>query len=512
MDFRQLALTRETNFINGSVMLFGNESVTRDFCVNSDGFYNLKIDYKHYDWDQWVFVDVKHNTDNYRYMPSLPCDVNTVEATLKLFKGTNTITLTHAFGHELFISEFSVSDNPAFPEYSVTPTTDCFYSDRPAEKHVLIYNYGDKLVSVKANDTEIPFDCFPTKNATEEGNCNGYDTFKCDVVLNIQKAKLSEGKYSLKYTFESGKAIFGNLEVFDVYKKAPFKIISFDVGNAGSSLFCLPNGKHLLVDSGDDAACKRNVIPYLKRNGITVDYYLLTHFHSDHYGCMEDILTMFNIQKPSRLDCEKFIADIPERRYEFLKNYAYLDSGMICTYDEIDKIWDLGGVTMRAMCSRFDENGKPYGIGFNPDIAFNEHNYENATSVSFIMHHGNFGYYHGADNYAYSQQKNSDDFKASGKEDLLKCDYFYANHHFHVDVNFDFIRLVNPKTVYVPANCSVYSRSAYAYDYKDNVENADYPDKRLTDTLITDEIGTAVIEVYSDKTTVAAYWKSESVI
>lgn len=512
MNYSELTLSNETSFINGTVMLFENESFSHDFSVQKDGFYTLTIDYKHYDWDHCIFLDVASNGNTLRYKPSLPCDRSSIHTTIKLFKGINTITLSHIARHELFINSLSVSKNVITPKYKITPTNDCFYINSPCKKHSVIFNYGDPLISVTADNIEISFECSPTKNALDEGACNGHDTFKCDVVLDIQKADLTEGTHILKFLFESGKVITQTLKVFDKYEKAPFKIISFDVGNAGSSLICLPNGKHLLVDSGYEKPCKKTVIPYLQRNGITVDYYLLTHFHSDHYGALEEILEMYNIPKPSGRTADEYITASPTERYAFLSNYRYLDSSMICTYDEIDKIWDLGGVTMQALCSRFDEQGNAYGIGFNSNIPFNEHNYENATSVSFIMHYGNFGYYHGADNYAYIQEKNLNDFKKLGKENLLKCNYFYGNHHFHVDVNYKFIQFVNPTTVYVPANCSVYSRSAYTYDYKDNVENLDFPEKRLSNTLITEEIGTAVFEVYDNETTLATYISGDDII
>lgn len=62
-----------------------------------------------------------------------------------------------------------------------------------------------------------------------------------------------------------------------------------DVGQGDCSLVSF-KGKHILIDGGE-SSCSSNVLDYLKENSVTtVDYYILTHPHSDHIGAASDII------------------------------------------------------------------------------------------------------------------------------------------------------------------------------------------------------------------------------
>ena len=53
--------------------------------------------------------------------------------------------------------------------------------------------------------------------------------------------------------------------------------------------------------------------------------------------------------------------------------------------------------------------------------------------------------------------------------------------------------------VYVPANQAVYDRCTYAVDYITKIVKAEYPQKRLKDTLISHEAGTVAVRVFDKK-------------
>lgn len=58
-----------------------------------------------------------------------------------------------------------------------------------------------------------------------------------------------------------------------------------DVGQGDSELIQTPHGQTILIDSGTSAACSGVVEPYLASMGIaTVDLYVISHPHADHYG------------------------------------------------------------------------------------------------------------------------------------------------------------------------------------------------------------------------------------
>ncbi len=73
-----------------------------------------------------------------------------------------------------------------------------------------------------------------------------------------------------------------------------------DVGQGDAILIEFPNRKRMLIDAGPmtqkfDAGA-RTVVPFLKRNGISkLDYFLITHSHSDHIGGAESVLKLLRV-------------------------------------------------------------------------------------------------------------------------------------------------------------------------------------------------------------------------
>lgn len=85
--------------------------------------------------------------------------------------------------------------------------------------------------------------------------------------------------------------ILSNISIWrDVcFKQIGLKVTFFDVGQGDAALYEFPNGKNLLIDTGDCTdyfnAGQMIIAPYLKRNSISsINNMLLTHSHSDHVG------------------------------------------------------------------------------------------------------------------------------------------------------------------------------------------------------------------------------------
>jgi competence protein ComEC len=73
-----------------------------------------------------------------------------------------------------------------------------------------------------------------------------------------------------------------------------------DVGQGDAILIEFPNKKRLLIDAGPLSqkvdAGERTVVPFLKRKGIsTLDYFLITHPHSDHIGGAGSVLKLLHV-------------------------------------------------------------------------------------------------------------------------------------------------------------------------------------------------------------------------
>ncbi|MCC6652236.1 MAG: MBL fold metallo-hydrolase, partial [Candidatus Eisenbacteria bacterium] len=67
------------------------------------------------------------------------------------------------------------------------------------------------------------------------------------------------------------------------------QIHHIDVGQGDGVLVISPNGQTALFDSGNYLSCT-GIKNYLQGLGITtVDYHFLSHYHSDHLGCIDDL-------------------------------------------------------------------------------------------------------------------------------------------------------------------------------------------------------------------------------
>jgi competence protein ComEC len=85
---------------------------------------------------------------------------------------------------------------------------------------------------------------------------------------------------------------------FRTHPKCTVTVI--DVGQGDAIFIEFPNGKRMLVDAGPVSrqfdAGERIVVPFLKRKGISkLDYFIITHSHSDHIGGAGSVLKSLRV-------------------------------------------------------------------------------------------------------------------------------------------------------------------------------------------------------------------------
>ena len=464
-----------------------------EFQVDTDGYYDISVGYAHDDWEAYISFGVTYpDGGTCWFMQGLLHGQNQMTVPLYLKNGTNNVKIKQIsrYTTEIFqLENCGLSKNLC---YEISPKNNILFEDDKKEFKTFVKTYRDRLIKTEA-DGEISIN----SEYVPRDEKDGHEGARADIYPDSDAVYgLGEGKHTLTYTFESGKVLTQNIEIRKRAPKVDLQIINLDVCQANAVLIHLPNGKNMLIDSATTAMAEERVIPYLTKNNIKLDYYLLTHFHNDHQGMKEEILEMNSLLKPDSEICEKLVKKDKNERYEYLKNFGYMDSSMLCYYDEIHRVWDLGGVTIEVTNSRYDENGTPVKPYYYSYIKNNEHNFENSTSVSFMLKYKDFGYYHSADAYGYSQDRYMADMIKQGREDELFCHWFYANHHFINDINAKFINSLNPVGVYVP-NDKLYHRAAYTHYYKSNVENYYFSHKKLKDTIVSSEAGSARICVNS---------------
>src|SRR4051794_13148729 len=70
-----------------------------------------------------------------------------------------------------------------------------------------------------------------------------------------------------------------------------------DVGQGDGAVLISPMGEVVLFDDGVQNQCDKPVA-YLQSIGVTkIDYHIASHYHSDHIGCAQRVLSMFPLQK-----------------------------------------------------------------------------------------------------------------------------------------------------------------------------------------------------------------------
>ncbi len=79
--------------------------------------------------------------------------------------------------------------------------------------------------------------------------------------------------------------------------KGKLSVVFLEVGNADCTFVQSPNGKTMLIDSGESGAFY-TIDDFLKRCGISkIDVLVATHPHNDHIGSMERIIENYAIDK-----------------------------------------------------------------------------------------------------------------------------------------------------------------------------------------------------------------------
>lgn len=453
--------------------------------VAQAGFYRVKVRYAHSNWDAWLKLEITGETgQTYTAIPPLPNKYPESTMILPLFAGENRILMAPRFDQPVDIHEMVILEGPLDLKPKTIPAADYFYLDALWDRRLTVVSYTGAPVQITAGEREIAYEL---EDKALYDHADPVETKEPSTYYHIRLqgdvlSGLGEGEHELTIHLPENQTVAYTLTVEKTRKSYDFQVVSLDVNHGNCVLLRLPNGRNLLIDTGTENCAGDVIFPYLEEQGIGVDYFLVSHYHGDHVGCLDKVLERFPLAKPEEAEARIRLATADRgKRAEYLSQFRYLDNKTLCRYDRLDRIWDLGGVEITVLNSKYEADGSPVAHAFRD---------ENETSVSLIVRYKGFQYYHGADNHAPNQQRTLADFTAAGRLEELQCHYMQANHHFHGDMLPDMIRAINPVAVVVPAHQAIFSRSAYTVDYVQAVEEADYENKRLKDTFVSYMNGT----------------------
>jgi len=89
---------------------------------------------------------------------------------------------------------------------------------------------------------------------------------------------------------------FGLFFYIRLFSDNNFKIIFFNVGQGDSALIQFGDGQKMLVDCGPDRKVLTKLGKYLPFYDRTIDYLLISHPDSDHYGGCIDVVKRYNVK------------------------------------------------------------------------------------------------------------------------------------------------------------------------------------------------------------------------
>ena len=455
------------------------------------GRYELHFKYRAIPGDQNQDVVVKNKSGELVYgvgfLMTLGNNWGDVKQVVQLDEGFNSIAIMRQSGNidinYLQIGAANASEVETIVETAkISPNSDIFYLNAPRDMYIHLEKNGHVLKEITTKLGEIVD--YKVENFTTTEVASGEVENRRTIVLSKEcVSNLPRGDNEILLIFEDISCKRYDLKVSANNNHKEVEIINFDIDHGNSTLIKLPNGKNLLIDSAKSDEAEKIILPYLRINNLKVDYYILTHFHDDHNGHLEDILRDNNLLRLASSEVTAMIRKTNIMRYEQLNEYQYLDNTMVLPKDKLSSIWDLGGVNITVLNSRYDINGVPQ-----------QELDENNISISMMVEYKGFKYSHGSDNYAKTQETIMNLYKDNLY--FLKADYFYGNHHFHGSISTDFIKLTDPKAVFVSANGAVYARGAYTTHYVNEVENYEKLNGGgLQDTLLSCEIGSVVLKV-----------------
>ena len=465
----------------------------RTLTVPSEGFYQVQVGYTHSNWDAWLKMEIRSETGKvFTCIPPLPRKESHASLLVYLFAGDNRICLSPRFDQPVTIHFLEVLGEAQQLMPQVIPSSDRYYLSDPQIRRLTVISYTGAPLAITEGDTQIPFEL---EDKTFYDHADPVETKEpvCYYHLRLHPRDLpclEPGLHRLTIRFPENKWVVYGLTVERERQEYAMSIVSLDVNHGNCVLLRLPNGKNMLIDTGVENCARDVIFPYLEHHGIGVDYCLISHYHGDHMGSLDAVLERYPMEKPEENQVAEYIRSCShDQRAEYLSWFRYLDNKMLCRYDRLDQIWDLGGVEITVLNSAYERDGNQALPGIYD---------ENETSVSMIVSYRGFRYYHGADNHAPNQRRNLEDFRAAGCSEKLQCHYMQANHHFHGDLLPEMIRAINPVAVYVPAHQAIFSRSAYMVDYLQGVVESDYPNKRLQDTFVSYTSGSVTVRINSD--------------
>ena len=194
-------------------------------------------------------------------------------------------------------------------------------------------------------------------------------------------------------------------EVYEI-PEGVAEIHYIDIGQGDATLIMV-GGKNILIDTGEKSTENENTLrTYLEERNVTdLEYFIITHFDSDHFGNALFVLENYNIKNVMIPDqtkttkmYENFIAEL-EKHDEI---------NVICANDVVGDKINVGDLELNMLAPL-------------------KNNYKNSNdySICFVARFGNTKFLFTGD----AEETALDDIDKKYAAKDLNCDVFQAGHH-----------------------------------------------------------------------------------
>ena len=146
-----------------------------------------------------------------------------------------------------------------------------------------------------------------------------------------------------------------------------------DVGQASSTLIVGPDGTTVLFDGGDPGDGDNFVVPYLTSLGLTgLDYSIMSHWHTDHYGGMDEVFNSGFLpsiaafdrgsnDNPSGTQASQYLAAVGAKRtFATVGEVLQLGDGATLEFVAVDGVTPLGSDNPSSHSQ--SENGRSVAV------------------------------------------------------------------------------------------------------------------------------------------------------
>lgn len=168
-------------------------------------------------------------------------------------------------------------------------------------------------------------------------------------------------------------AVFGWFCLAPLVLAGELAVHFIDVGQGDSALVVGPDGTTVLIDGGSAGDGSGMVVPYLNSIGVTgLSYSIMTHWHTDHYGGMDEVfnagflpsvsaLDRGNTAMPSGTQVTQYLSAVgPKRNTAFLGQTLNLGDGATLEIVALNGTTPLGNVSLSGAAQV--ENGRSIAV------------------------------------------------------------------------------------------------------------------------------------------------------